>query len=117
MIEAHVQESSLHFIKGIALALAALFVAAVVRLMPVERSANGFIIFLLIAAMFVPWIIFIFAIVSFVRAFMMYAKAKGYDGRWGLLILLPIVGWIVLIVLPDQRKDYEVPGFPLDHFR
>ena len=42
-------------------------------------------------------IFFLFACAS-------YARAKGYSGGLGLIALLPIIGLIILVLLPDKNK-------------
>jgi len=34
-----------------------------------------------------------------------YAKGKGYKGVWGLLGLLSILGFMILVLFPDRKKD------------
>lgn len=34
-----------------------------------------------------------------------YAKGKGYKGIWGLLGLFFILGFIILVLFPDRKKD------------
>ena len=52
-------------------------------------------------------------IVCFIWGCCIYCKAKGYHGAVGMMGLIPILGWIGLCVLPDLRKEHEVPGFPV----
>lgn len=34
-----------------------------------------------------------------------YAKGKGYNGAWGLLGLLSIIGLIILVLFRDRHKE------------
>jgi hypothetical protein len=43
-------------------------------------------------------------IILFIWGCMSYAKGKGYNGAWGLLGLLSIIGLIILVLMPDKHK-------------
>lgn len=34
-----------------------------------------------------------------------YAKGKGYSGFLAILGFLSLIGWIILVLLPDKRKN------------
>lgn len=42
--------------------------------------------------------------VLFIRGFWYYAKAKGYQGAWGLVALSAPLGIIALVLLKDKEK-------------
>jgi len=53
------------------------------------------------------------AVLCSVSAGVAYSRAKGYAGRWGILGLVPIVGWPVLALLADKCR---VAGLPDENF-
>ena len=55
-------------------------------------------------------IIFYVCGLAFSYALWCYAKAKGYWGILGIgLAFLGIIGLIILLALPDKRKDVKIP--------
>jgi len=46
-------------------------------------------------------------IIPFVYGLCCYAKGKGYNGAWGLLGLLTIIGLIILACFPDKHKSVK----------
>jgi hypothetical protein len=60
-----------------------------------------------------PFVLLLASAVVFGRGCWMYAVAKGHPGPLGLIGLMPFIGWIVLCILPDNRKLSDVEGFPV----
>jgi hypothetical protein len=51
------------------------------------------------------------SLVPLVWAFWLYAESKGQVGFWGLLGLIPFIGVIALLLLPDKTRP--CPTLPL----
>jgi len=50
------------------------------------------------------WLITIIGTILLLAGFTFYAKSKGRSIAWSLLAILPIVGWIILILLRDKSS-------------
>jgi hypothetical protein len=51
----------------------------------------------------VGWVISLTSTILLMVGFAFYAKAKGRSPVWCLLALLPIVGWVIIILIKDKN--------------
>lgn len=80
-----------------------------------RRAALVFIITLLLALVFSSSHLILLAqlafLISYIAAFVWYynfAKAKGYSGWWALLGFLHLIGFIVILLLPNRTRNTPV---------
>ena len=51
--------------------------------------------------------------VVFTWGWCMFARAKGHPTALGLIGLVPILGWVALLALPDRKSGARANGFPV----